>query len=175
VEEADMNVLDAYLVDPGTDLLSKVKIQAQVLVPLVRALRAELGEDKANALVKRALRDWSAELFADIGKEIDGAPRKKWAAMHTAMGEISEQEVTVEMRRQDREALEFDITSCKFAEFFRALGEPELGTLLLCSTDIDIAAAGGDQVEFSRTQTIMNGAKYCNFRYRFAPPAKTGA
>jgi hypothetical protein len=90
------------------------------------------------------------------------------------MGEVSAKEVTVEMRRQDREALEFDITSCKFAEFFRALGEPELGGLLLCATDIDIAAAGGEQVAFSRTQTIMQGATYCNFRYRFAPPPAQG-
>lgn len=170
-----MSVLDAYLVDPGIDLLSKAKIQAQVLVPLLRAMREGMGTEQADALVKRALRDWSAELFAAIGQQIDGPPRKKWAAMHKAMGEISAAEVNVEVRRQDREALEFDITSCKFAEFFRALGEPDLGTLLMCSTDIDIAAAGGTEVEFSRTQTIMQGATYCNFRYRFAPPAKTGA
>jgi hypothetical protein len=166
-----MTVLDGYMVDPSVDLLSKAKIQAQVLVPLIRALRAKLGEAEANALVRDALRDWSAKLFAEIGNGIEAVPRKKWAAMHTAMGEVSGKEVTVEMRRKDREALEFDITSCKFAEFFRALGEPELGGLLMCATDIDIAAAGGEQVSFSRTQTIMQGAAYCNFRYRFAPPA----
>jgi predicted ArsR family transcriptional regulator len=166
-----MTALDAYMVDPSVDLLSKVKIQAQVLVPLIRALRAELGEAKANALVRDAMRDWSAKLFAEIGDGIEAQGRKKWAAMHNAMGEISTKEVSVEMRRKDREALEFDITSCKFAEFFRALGEPELGGLLMCATDIDIAAAGGEQVSFSRTQTIMQGAADCNFRYRFAPPA----
>lgn len=169
-----MSVLDGYMVDPSVDLLTKAKIQAQVLVPMLRALRQTLGRDKADALVKTALRDWSAHLFAEIGAAVDGAPRRKWAAMHKAMGEISEKQVAVEVRRQDREALEFDITSCKFAEFFRALGEPELGTLLMCSTDIDIAAAGQGEVSFRRTQTIMNGAKYCDFRYRFAPPAQKG-
>ena len=169
-----MNVLDSWMVDPSVDLLTKCKIQAQVLVPMVRALRETLGRDKADALVKTALRDWSAQLFVAVGKQVDGAPRKKWAAMHTAMGEVSERQVTVDMHRKDREALEFDITSCKFAEFFRALGEPELGTLLMCSTDIDIAAAGAGEVSFERTQTIMNGAKYCDFRYRFAPPVQKG-
>jgi hypothetical protein len=62
--------------------------------------------------------------------------------MHTAMAEITEHDVTVEMLRHDKEALEFDITHCRFAEFFRALGEPELGALLICETDFDIAAAG---------------------------------
>jgi len=164
-----MSVLDDYLVDPKLSLLDKVRIQAQVLVPVLRALRAELGKEKADAIVKQALRDWSKELFAAVGDSVDGSPRRKWAAMHTAMGEISEQEVTVEMRRQDKEALEFDITSCRFAEFFRALDEPELGALLLCSTDIDIAAAGGNEVSFTREQTIMQGAPSCTFRYKFAP------
>ena len=164
-----MTVLDDYLVDPRLSLLEKTRIQAQVLVPLLRALRAELGTDKADAIVRQALRDWSKQLFAAVGAGVDGGPRRKWAAMHTAMAEITQRDVTIEMIRHDKEALEFDITQCRFAEFFRALGEPELGALLLCETDVDIAAAGGDEVDFSRAQTIMQGAPSCTFRYKFAP------
>ena len=36
-------------------LIEQVKIQAQVLVPLVRALQSELGEERANALVRKAI------------------------------------------------------------------------------------------------------------------------
>jgi len=115
------------------------------------------------------LRGWSKQLFAAIGESVDGSPRRKWAAMHTAMAEMTEQDVTVEMRRHDKEALEFDITRCRYAEFFRALGEPELGALLICDTDFDIAAAGGGEVTFTRDQTIMQGAPSCTFRYKFAP------
>ena len=153
-----MGVFDEYLVDPDLSLLDKTLIQAQVLVPLMRALRAELGQDKADAIVRRALRDWSKQLFASIGDDIEGSPRRKWAAMHQALAEVTEREVTFDMLRQDEEALEFNITSCRFAEFFGALGEPELGALLVCETDVDIAAAGEGRVEFSRAQTIMQGA-----------------
>ena len=73
------------------------------------------------------------------------------------------------MHRRDRETLEFDVTSCRFAEFFHTLGEPELGALLVCSADIDIAAAGGEDVDFKREQTLKQGAKSCTFRYKFAP------
>ena len=38
-------------------LIEQVKIQAQVLVPLVKALQAELGEERANAIVRKALGD----------------------------------------------------------------------------------------------------------------------
>jgi predicted ArsR family transcriptional regulator len=164
-----MSVLDDYLVHPGLSLLEKTRIQAQVLVPLLRALRAELGQAKADAMVRQALRAWSKQVFAAIGNGVDGSPRRKWAAMHTALADVTERAVTVEMRRHDEEALEFDVTECRFAEFFRALGEPELGALLICETDFDIAAAGGSEVSLTRDQTIMHGAPRCTFRYKFAP------
>jgi predicted ArsR family transcriptional regulator len=163
------SVLDSYLVDPKVSLLDKTRIQAQVLVPVLRALRAELGKDKADAIVKQALRDWSKQLFAAIGDSIEGSPKRKWATLHTALREVSEREVEVEMRRHDKEALEFDVTHCRFAEFFRALGEPELGALLICETDFDIASAGDGEVSLDRAQTIMRGAPTCTFRYKFAP------
>lgn len=164
-----MSVIDDFLVDPDISMLDKVKIQAQVLVPVVRALRTELGRDKADALVKGALRDWSKRLFAEIGKDIEGSPYRKFAAMNTALADVTMREVSFDMHRRDKQALEFDITSCRFAEFFRALGEPELGALLICHVDADIADAGGSEVSFSRTQTLMQGASCCNFRYKFEP------
>ena len=166
-----MGVFDEYLVDPKLSLLDKTRIQAQVLVPVMRALRAELGHDKADAIVRSALRDWSKQLFASIGDDIEGSPRRKWAAMHHALAEVTEREVTFDMLRQDEEALEFNVTSCRFAEFFRALGEPELGALLVCATDFDIVAAGSSDVGLTRHQTLMQGAPSCTFRYAFAPRA----
>ena len=164
-----MGVLDNFMVNPDISLLDKTRIQAQVLVPLMRAMRAEMGREKADALVRGALREWSKQLFAGIGEGIEGSPGRKFAKMNTALAEITEREVTFEMHRDDRQAREFDVTSCRFAEFFRALGEPELGALLICHVDADIADAGGGDVSFQRTQTLMQGAPYCNFRYRFAP------
>ena len=166
-----MNVLDDYMIDPRLSLLDKTRIQAQVLVPVLRALRAELGKEKADAIVRDALRDWSKQLFAAVGESVDGSPRRKWAAMQTALTEITEREVTFEMIRHDKEALEFDVTHCRFAEFFRALGEPDLGALLVCATDFDIVAAGGVDVSLRRDQTLMQGGPNCTVRYAFAPRA----
>jgi|KBSSwiStaDraftv2_1062776.scaffolds.fasta_scaffold91051_2 hypothetical protein len=163
------SVFDSYMVNGDLSLLEKTQIQAQVLVPVLRALRAELGTDRADTIVRQALRDWSQQLFAAIGKDIEGSPRRKWAILHTALSEVTEREVDVQMLRQDKEGLDFDVTSCRFAEFFRALGEPELGALLICATDFDIVAAGGGAVSLQRAQTLMQGAASCTFRYKFAP------
>jgi hypothetical protein len=128
-----------------------------------------LGKDKADAIVKRALRDWSKQLFAAIGDDIEGSPRRKWATIQSVWGEVSGREVEVEVVRQDKEALDMDVTRCRFAEFFRALDEADLGALLICEADFDIASVGEGEVSLERAQTIMRGAPSCTFRYRFAP------
>src|SRR5262245_17278565 len=46
-------------------VLEQARIQAQVLVPLIKALQAELGEERANALVRRALGD----LYRRLGEQ----------------------------------------------------------------------------------------------------------
>src|SRR4051794_19329737 len=163
------SVIDGYLVDPNVSLLDKTRMQAQVLVPVLRALRAEIGKDKADSIVKQALRDWSKQLFAGIGDGIEGSPRNKWAAINSVFGEVSGKEVEFNILRHDKEALDIDVTRCRFAEFFRALGEPELGALLICEADFDIASVGQGDVSLERAQTIMGGAPSCTFRYKFAP------
>ena len=162
-------LLDDYLVAPDVSLLDKVRMQAQVLVPVLRALRVELGKDKADAIVAKALGDWSRQLFTDIAKGVEGSPRRKWAAVQSVFGEVSGREVEVETLRHDKEAMDLDVTRCRFAEFFRALGEPELGALLICAHDFDVVAVGEGAVSLERAQTIMQGAPTCTFRYRFAP------
>lgn len=162
-------ILDDYLIDAGVSLLDKTRIQAQVLVPVLRALRAELGKDRADDIVKQALRAWSRRLFAAIADGIEGSPRRKWADLQKAFGEVSGREVEFEIRRHDEAALDIDITRCRFADFFRALGEPELGALLICAADFDIVAVAEGAVDLDRAQTLMQGAASCMFRYRFAP------
>src|ERR1700730_18529154 len=168
-EDRMSSVIDDYLVDPRVSLLDKTRMQAQVLVPVLRALRAELGKDKADAIVKQALRDWSKQLFAAIGDGIEGSPRRKWTTIQSVFGEVSGKEVEARILRHDKEALDIDVTRCRFAEFFRALGEPELGALLICETDFDIASVGAGEVSLERAQTLMQGGPSCTFRYKFAP------
>jgi hypothetical protein len=92
-----------------------------------------------------------------------------WAAIQSVWGEVSGREVEVEILRHDQEALEINVTRCRFAEFFRALGEPDLGALLICEADFDIVSVSEGEVSLDRAQTIMQGAPSCTFRYKFAP------
>ena len=155
--------------DPAQlSLLDEVKLQAQVIVPVLRALRAEIGREAADRIVGDALRRWARDLYHRIGDSKSGTPRQKWDAvwaedMRPRIGDAVERE----MLKDDGAVREYNIVRCKYAEFFRELGEPELGGILLCDSDFHIADIGGPNIEFRRTQTIMQGAPYCDFRYRF--------
>jgi hypothetical protein len=59
---------------------------------------------------------------------------------------------------------DLNVTGCRYAEFFKQIGAPELGFLLVCSADSHMAEGFGD-VQLERTQTIMQGASHCDFRY----------
>jgi hypothetical protein len=146
-------------------VIEQAKIQAQVLVPLVKALQAELGEARANALVRRALGDtyrrfgeefWRTKNEPNLGKTVASA----FATY------ARDDALDYQVLEQSQDAYAIDVTGCRYAEFYKELGEPELGFLLVCSADFTTAEGFGPDVKLTRTQTIMQGASHCDFRYR---------
>jgi predicted ArsR family transcriptional regulator len=149
----------------SVSVLQQAKIQAQVLIPLVKALQAELGEEQANAIVRKALRDlyrrygedfWRAKNDENLGK-----------TMTTAFATFARDDaLDFEVKERSQDAFDIDVRQCRYAEFYKALGEPELGFLLVCSADYHMAEGFGPEIKLTRTQTIMQGTSHCDFRYR---------
>jgi hypothetical protein len=166
MDASQMYVEELFAGCDKISLLELAKIQAKVLVPVMRALRKELGAERADRIVADALRGWARELYGKIGQEMKGSPAEKFEAIvQTWMPKIGT-DVDMNVVRQTPEHWDFDITGCRYADFFRQLGEPELGALLLCEQDVHLTdVVGGSDVKLERTQTIMKGAKYCNFRW----------
>ena len=144
-------------------LIEQVKIQAQVLVPLVKALQA-LGEERANAIVRKALGDlyrkygekwWRKQGARDLGEKMASA----WDWF--AAGDSLDYEVI----KQTPDAFEINVTECRYAKFYKEIGAPELGFLLTCAGDFTFAEGFGADVQVTRTQTIMQGASHCDFQY----------
>ncbi|HMH48778.1 MAG TPA: L-2-amino-thiazoline-4-carboxylic acid hydrolase [Candidatus Acidoferrum sp.] len=152
-------------------LIERVKIQAQALVPLVKNLRAELGEERANAIVRRALGDlyrtygekwWRTQGARSLGEKMASA-----FAMFAA-GDALNYEVV----KHAPDAFEVNVTECRYAEFYREIGAPELGFLLTCSADFSMTEGFGPDVQLTRTRTIMQGASHCDFRFILKPREK---
>ena len=145
-------------------LIEQVKIQAQVLVPLVKTLQAELGEERANAIVRKALGNlyrrygekwWRTQGARDLGEKMASAFDM------FAAGDALDYEVV----KQAADTFEINVTQCRYAKFYHEIGAPELGFLLTCGADFPMAEGFGADVQLTRTQTIMQGASHCDFRY----------
>jgi len=155
-------------------LIEQVKIQAQVLVPLVKALQAELGEERANAIVRKALGNlyrrygekwWRTQGARDLGEKMASAFDM------FAAGDALDYEVV----KQAADTFEINVTQCRYAKFYHEIGAPELGFLLTCSADFPMAEGFGADVQLTRTQTIMQGASHCDFRYALKQSEKDKA
>jgi len=145
-------------------VIEQVRIQAQVLIPLVKALQAELGVERANAIVRNALGGVYRKLGEKWG-EAQGA-RDLGDKMASAFDRFAGGDaLDYEVVKQAPDAFEVNVTGCRYAKFYNELGAPELGFLLVCSSDFAMAEGFGPDVQLTRTRTIMQGASHCDFRY----------
>jgi hypothetical protein len=145
--------------------LEQAKIQAQVLVPLIKVLQAELGEERANALVRKAL----GGVYRRLGEQWlqTKGSRNVGEGMASAFAAFAKGDaLDYSVRAQSQETYEIDVTRCRYAQFYQELGEPELGFLLVCSSDFPFAEGFDPDLTLTRSQTIMQGASHCDFRYR---------
>jgi len=61
----------------------------------------------------------------------------------------------------------FDVTVCPAADYFKVQGaSPEVTAH--CSCNLDYCMAREIGLDLVRTQTIANGAEYCDFRWKFS-------
>jgi len=143
-------------------LVDRVRIQAEVLVPLMHELRTELGEQRTNDLLRRTL----SPMFREVGRRyFETAGHQPIEAMQAQAADSAAGDAVAFDMRPNGEVMEADVTRCQYAQFFQELGEPELGFLFVCSSDFGIFGEI-EGVEMTRTQTIMQGATHCDFRFR---------
>ena len=145
-------------------LLEQRKIEARVLAPMIRAFEDEFGKERTHALVGKVIRGLAREAGQNISAELEGTPIEKIGALLPRFNEGDALEMDV--LKQDASSYEFNVTRCRFAEFYKELGIPELGQLLSCNRDFALSEGISSELELERSQTIMEGAPHCDFRFR---------
>jgi predicted ArsR family transcriptional regulator len=149
--------------------LERRRIEAGVLIPMIQAFQRAFGKERANEVAREAIRElaredgrrWAAQFGGDL------QALQKVAALWSAGGALEIQPLPAAAG----ERLEFNVTRCRYAELFQELGLPELGALIHCSRDFAMAEGFSGELELKRTQTLMQGASHCDFRFK----AKSGS
>jgi hypothetical protein len=158
---------------PALSLLQRRGIEAEVLIPFIRRLERELGRERAHALARETI----SEIAREQGRAVAQAlGRDDLEGFHEVKDTWSGAggDLTIETLREDEAHLDFNVTHCRFAEMYERLGARDLGVLLSCGRDFTLSEGYSSELELTRTQTIMQGAAYCDFRYRYQPREGAG-
>lgn len=140
--------------------LEQMTIQMEYVVPLIRDLQQILGEGVVNeALAERARRQLEHAHEAPA-PNADLAKLGRQLTDYYAAGNALDYEILA----ADDEHFDVDVKRCGYEKMMDRLGARDIGHLLICSLDFATAADLG--MDLTRTQTCMQGAGFCDFRFR---------
>jgi hypothetical protein len=147
-------------------LLERREIEARIIGPLVRAFEREIGEERTLAIVAGVISGLARESGADLARLLGEQTLDAFAQSLDRWRENGALEL--ELLEQSPTRLSFNVTRCRYAEMYRALGLADLGASLSCCRDYTLAQGFNPAIELTRTQTIMQGAPFCDFRFHLA-------
>jgi len=148
----------------GLSLLEQRKIEARVLIPLIEAFESRLGKREAHEVVRKVIEEASLKRGREIASQGIGRPIEEFKSLIPIFCEGGALELVV--LNDSHDAYDFNVTRCRYAEFYKEMGTSDLGFLLSCTRDFALARGISDKLELIRTRTIMQGAGYCDFRLR---------
>jgi hypothetical protein len=154
-------------------VLKRREIEARILAPLLEAFAREFGRDRVRAIARDVIIRIAREQGDQFARTVGGRTLAQFAgALHMWKKDDA---LEIEVLEQSEERLSFNVTRCRYAELYRALGIPELGALLSCNRDFSLIEGFNPEVGLTRTQTIMEGAPFCDFRFARKRPDKAPA
>ncbi len=150
-------------------VLTRREAEARILAPLIEALGREFGRDRVIEIVRAEIVEIARRQGRALAKTMGGDSLELLAeSMHAwTKGDAQGGDaLEIEVLEQDEDAFDYNVTRCRYAELYQALGLAELGFVFSCNRDFALIEGFNSEIELTRTQTIMQGAPYCDFRYR---------
>jgi hypothetical protein len=153
--------------DVAISHLQRRKIEGRVLIPFIETLKEKLGEDAARELVDLTIQ----RLAVDEGA--------RWAEIYgpgtASLRRLAEElwagggGMDIQVVSQSDDHLDFNVTRCRYAEFYQEMGLADIGYRVHCNRDHAMVSGFNEGLALARSQTLMEGAACCDFRYRRKP------
>jgi hypothetical protein len=143
--------------------IEKRAIEALAVAPMIRAVSQRIGREEALAILQEVnqqeafqrgqrMREKEGQNgIAELVNEVAG-----WGEGGVWEMDVIEHTPTTYC---------FNVTRCPYYEKYRELGVEEFGVALSCCRDEPFARGFNPRLKLVRTQTIMEGADHCDFRY----------
>ena len=144
-------------------VLDRRRIEALVLGPMIRAFEEEVGRERAHAVARRVIVKIAEEQGRALSERMGGDdlaafskskdPWVRGGALETDTLEDNDSRVS------------FNVTRCRYAEMYSEIGMSDLGGIFSCGRDGALSTGFNARIKLARSQTIMEGATHCDFRY----------
>jgi ribonuclease BN (tRNA processing enzyme) len=146
-------------------VLLKRQLQAEVVGPIYAEMVKQLGKERAAQILGEAISKAAIAEGKAFSAKADGV--KPTMADFVTLYELwtDNGSLEIEVLEQSDTKFDFNVTRCRYAETYQAMGLHEIGHLLSCNRDVGFCQGYDASMKLERTQTIMSGAKCCTFRY----------
>ena len=144
-------------------VLTRREVEARILIPVVEALGRTFGREDVVKVIGETIVEIARGQGRELAQAMEGNTLEHFR--HSLAFWSRHNALEMDMLKNDPHDLHFNVTRCRYAEMYRDLGIPELGCLLSCNRDYALIEGFNPEIALTRTQTIMEGALHCDFRY----------
>ncbi len=141
------------------DLLKrKMTVMADIAVELLHGMEKRFGPE-AREVVREMIKSQEFEARPNPGEPERELLDFCSMADKTAAGTHRWKKTVV-----NPQTVSYEFNRCMYAEIFRELGEPELGSII-CARDEPWVGSYNPKLGFKRTRTLMSGDELCDNTY----------
>ena len=145
-------------------VLMRRETEVRILIPFLQDLYKEFSKEKILNVLEKTIKEIAKtqgeELSKEYGNNVD-------AFLDTLKFWTKDDALEIDVLEKSDSKLSFNVTRCKYAEMYSALGISDLGAVLSCNRDAALIEGFNPKASLDRKETIMSGDKCCTFRYTF--------
>jgi len=153
-------------------MLELRRIEAAILKDVYEVLLERHGKKEAEEIIAKAVTSSAIAQGRSIAEKAEKKPDLEDFADLIPLWEMDDA-LEVEMLHQAPDRLDFNVRRCRFSEMYSEMGLRDIGHLLSCNRDASLCTGYNPDIELTRTQTIMKGAPYCDFRFTLERKSKS--
>ena len=147
-------------------MIERRRVEAEILGHVYAVLEEHHGKPAAMQAIADAVRRSAIEQGRRFAEQEPGGPSLQSFIELSKLWELGDA-LKIEVREKRDDFYAFDVVRCRYAEMYREMGLGEIGHLLSCQRDGTFCEGYDPKLKFERTQTIMQGASHCDFRYGY--------
>jgi hypothetical protein len=148
-------------------ILTQRRIEAAFAKGVYDEMKAELGEEAAKRILSNAVIKLAKQAAAEMAEDAPGGKASLESFRSIQPRWTAEDALRIDVVKSTDSELHFNVTRCRYAEMYRAMGLAELGAVLSCNRDGAFCEGYSPHLKLKRTQTLMGGATHCDFRYEW--------